>query len=68
MNAQDASKPVAPTDTNPDKLEVAPGTVHEGIEGWVPELANEDDLRVANDEDALDGDDINEEDSPLSSP
>jgi hypothetical protein len=32
---------------NPDKLEVAPGTVHEGIEGWVPELASDDDLRVA---------------------
>jgi len=47
MNAQDASKPVAPIDTNPYKLEVAPGTVHEGIEGWVPELASEDDIRVA---------------------
>jgi hypothetical protein len=32
---------------NPDNLEVAPGTVHEGIEGWVPQLANEDDLRIA---------------------
>jgi hypothetical protein len=32
---------------NPDNLEVAPGTVHEGIEGWVPELASEDDIRVA---------------------
>jgi hypothetical protein len=32
---------------NPDKLEVAPGTLHEGIEGWIPELVNEDDLRVA---------------------
>jgi hypothetical protein len=34
-------------DINPDKLEVAPGTVNEGIEGWVPELASEDDIRVA---------------------
>jgi hypothetical protein len=34
-------------DSNPDKLEVAPGTVHEGIEGWVPELASEDEIRVA---------------------
>jgi hypothetical protein len=34
-------------DINPDKLEVAPGTVHEGIEGWVPELANDDDIRVS---------------------
>ena len=32
---------------NPDKLEVAPGTVNEGIEGWVPELASEDEIRVA---------------------
>jgi hypothetical protein len=35
------------TETNPDKLEVAPGTVNEGIEGWVPELASDDDIRVA---------------------
>jgi hypothetical protein len=35
------------TTQNPDKLEVAPGTVHEGIEGWIPELATEGDLRVA---------------------
>ena len=34
-------------DINPDKLEVAPVTVHEGIEGWVPELASDDDIRVA---------------------
>jgi hypothetical protein len=34
-------------DINPDKLEVAPGTVHDGIEGWVPELASDDDVRVA---------------------
>ena len=33
--------------TIPDKLEVAPGTVHEGIEGWVPELASDDEIRVA---------------------
>lgn len=35
------------TEINPDKLEVAPGTVNEGIEGWVPELASDDDIRVA---------------------
>jgi hypothetical protein len=35
------------TEINPDKLEVAPGTVHEGIEGWVPELASDEDIRVA---------------------
>ncbi|MGB8473059.1 MAG: hypothetical protein WCE61_03105 [Candidatus Acidiferrum sp.] len=32
---------------NPDSLEVAPGTVHEAVEGWIPELASEDDLRDA---------------------
>lgn len=45
--ARSASAPSTATAQNPDNLEVAPGTVHEGIEGWVPELANEDDLRVA---------------------
>src|SRR6478736_6072075 len=33
--------------TDPDQLEVAPGRVREGIEGWVPELANETELREA---------------------
>jgi len=33
--------------TDPDKLEVAPGRKREGIEGWVPELANETELREA---------------------
>jgi hypothetical protein len=28
-------------------LEVAPGFVREGLQGWVPELAKEDDLREA---------------------
>jgi hypothetical protein len=32
---------------NPDTLEVAPGTVHEAVQGWVPELATEDELRIA---------------------
>ena len=32
---------------DPDALEVAPGIEHDRIEGWVPELASEDDLRVA---------------------
>jgi hypothetical protein len=32
---------------NPDELEVAPGTIHEAVQGWVPELATEDDLRIA---------------------
>ena len=28
-----------------EALEIAPGTVHENLEGWIPELASDDDLR-----------------------
>jgi len=32
---------------DPETLEVAPGTVHDRVEGWVPQLASEDQLREA---------------------
>ena len=32
---------------HPDQLEVAPGFAHEGLQGWIPELASDDDLREA---------------------
>jgi hypothetical protein len=32
---------------DPDKLEVAPGTERQSVEGWVPELASEEELRSA---------------------
>ena len=32
---------------NPDALEVAPGTSHERLEGWIPQLASDDDVRSA---------------------
>ena len=32
---------------DPDALEVAPGTIHESVQGWVPELASEEELRIA---------------------
>ena len=32
---------------NPDALEVAPGTQHEKLEGWIPELASDDEIRAA---------------------
>jgi hypothetical protein len=32
---------------NPDTLEVAPGTLRETVEGWVPDLASEEELRIA---------------------
>lgn len=40
-----ADRPVAPA--NPDVLEVAPGFAHEKIEGWVPAVATEEELRQA---------------------
>jgi len=33
--------------TDADRLEVAPGRQRDGIEGWVPELANETEIREA---------------------
>jgi hypothetical protein len=32
---------------DPDALEVAPGTIHETVQGWVPALATEEELRIA---------------------
>ena len=32
---------------DPDSLEVAPGTARESFEGWIPDLATEDELRSA---------------------
>ena len=32
---------------NPDELEVAPGFAHETLQGWIPELATEEELREA---------------------
>jgi hypothetical protein len=32
---------------NPDALEVAPGFEHEKLEGWVPRLAGEEEVRTA---------------------
>jgi hypothetical protein len=32
---------------NPDALEVVPGFAHEKLEGWIPELASDEDVRQA---------------------
>ncbi len=32
---------------DPDALEVAPGTSHETVQGWIPQLATEEELRIA---------------------
>jgi hypothetical protein len=37
----------SPQNQNPDVLEVAPGTRHENLEGWIPELAGEEEVRAA---------------------
>jgi hypothetical protein len=36
-----------PPHVNPDALEVAPGTAHEQLEGWIPSLATDDEIRAA---------------------
>jgi len=43
----DRPSPTEGSVSNPDMLEVAPGTIHEAVQGWVPELATEDELRIA---------------------
>ena len=32
---------------DPDTLEVAPGTLHESVQGWVPQLVTDEELRIA---------------------
>jgi hypothetical protein len=32
---------------NPETLEIAPGTAHEQLEGWIPQLATEEEIRIA---------------------
>jgi hypothetical protein len=32
---------------DPDALEVAPGTEHEDLEGWIPQLASEEEIHAA---------------------
>jgi hypothetical protein len=43
--SEHATQPV--TTAEPDALELAPGFEHENLEGWIPELASEEELRVA---------------------
>ena len=37
----------SPAVASPDLLEVAPGAQHENLEGWIPQLASEDEIREA---------------------
>jgi hypothetical protein len=43
----DHSAAQAAPHVNPDALEVAPGTAHENLEGWIPQLATDDEIRIA---------------------
>jgi hypothetical protein len=43
--SEQATQPM--TTVEPDVLELAPGFEHENLEGWIPELASEEELRVA---------------------
>jgi hypothetical protein len=33
--------------SNPETLEVAAGTAHEQLEGWIPQLASDEEIRIA---------------------
>ena len=33
--------------TNPEELEIAPGREHENLEGWIPQLASDEEIRAA---------------------
>jgi hypothetical protein len=43
----DRQDSAGPGKFDPDQLEVAPGREREGIEGWIPELASEAEVREA---------------------
>jgi hypothetical protein len=38
---------VTEAEKNPDQLEVAPGFTHERLQGWIPPLASDDEIRGA---------------------
>src|ERR1700723_3735714 len=46
-HASVGAPPPHPDVVNPDVLDVAPGTAHERLEGWIPELAGEQEIRGA---------------------
>jgi hypothetical protein len=43
----EAAQAVPHAAANPDALELAPGTVHEKLEGWIPQLASDEEIRMA---------------------
>jgi len=47
LSGREAGRTGSTTPSNPDALEVVPGAEREKLEGWIPELANPDELRSA---------------------
>src|ERR1700723_4729526 len=43
----EGAQAVPHSSANPETLELAPGTVHEKLEGWIPQLATDEEIRVA---------------------
>jgi hypothetical protein len=46
-NEHQAPQQQTPLGKDPDTLEVVPGFAHEKLEGWIPEVAGEEELRQA---------------------
>lgn len=47
MSASDPIVEQTPASGNPDALEISPGTSHQQLEGWIPQLASEEEVRQA---------------------
>jgi hypothetical protein len=47
LDHESASSTPHVTALNPEALEIAPGTAHEQLEGWIPALADDDEIRSA---------------------
>ena len=47
MSASDSTLEQYPVSGNVDALEVAPGISHQQLEGWIPQLASEEEIRQA---------------------
>jgi hypothetical protein len=45
--AERSASPALKKDLNPDALELAPGRDRENLEGWIPTLAGEEEIRMA---------------------
>lgn len=46
-HAKQVEQPGVIAEIDPDKLEVSPGFAHASVQGWIPELATDEDVRKA---------------------